>query len=258
MKVFFSWSGGKSHGIAKVLADWIPCVVQAVDPWISSKDIDRGSIWFSEISDQLRETNFGVVLVTKENQDRPWLLFEAGALSKGLTESRVCTVLVDLNVRDIDSGSPLRQLNHSMLDKEGVLSLVRTINSRLDSGSIPEKRLEQTFNAMWPELAGRVEEIQRSDPAPTSPERNDQDVLNDILENVLRINKKVSAGGSLRSGPYIDSQHAKILIRNLVKMGNDREDVVEAIEGLAPSRWVNFHLDEYFDRDPDCDPESPV
>ncbi|MBH1590384.1 hypothetical protein I5T82_17210 [Stenotrophomonas maltophilia] len=258
MKVFFSWSGGKSHGIAKVLADWIPCVVQAVDPWISSKDIDRGSIWFSEISDQLRETNFGVVLVTKENQDRPWLLFEAGALSKGLTESRVCTVLVDLNVRDIDSGSPLRQLNHSMLDKEGVLSLVRTINSRLDSGSLPEKRLEQTFNAMWPELAGRVEEIQRSDPAPTSPERNDQDVLNDILENVLRINKKVSAGVSLRSGPYIDSQHAKILIRNLVKMGNDREDVVEAIEGLAPSRWVNFHLDEYFDRDPDCDPESPV
>ena len=61
--------------------------MQAIDPWISSKDIDRGSIWFNEIFDELKDTNFGIVFVTKENQDKPWLLFESGALCKGLAES---------------------------------------------------------------------------------------------------------------------------------------------------------------------------
>ena len=256
MKAFLSWSGSKSHRMAKALADWLPCVVQAVDPWISSKDIDRGSIWFNEIFEQLKNTNFGIVLVTKENQDKPWLLFESGALSKGLTENRICTVLVDLNVRDIDSGSPLRQLNHTTLDKDGVLRLVKTINKKLDSGQLQEKRLEQTFNAMWPELAEKIEEIQKSDPAPITPERNDQDVLNDILENVLRINKKVSSGSPLRSHRYIDPHHARALIKNLIKMDNDRGDVLEAIEGLVPDRWANDHLDEYFGKDPDDDSAS--
>lgn len=82
--------------------------MQAVKPWISSKDIDRGSIWFTEITDQLKDTNFGVLFVTRDNQSKPWLLFEAGALSKGLTENRVCTVLVDLTVSDIEAGSPFQ------------------------------------------------------------------------------------------------------------------------------------------------------
>jgi hypothetical protein len=241
--------------MAKALADWLPCVVQAVDPWISSKDIDRGSIWFNEIFEQLKDTNFGIVLVTKENQDKPWLLFESGALSKGLAENRICTVLVDLNVRDIDSASPLRQLNHTTLDRDGVLGLVKTINKKLDSGQLQEKRLEQTFNAMWAELAEKIEEIQQSDPAPTTPERNDQDVLNDILENVLRINKKVSAGSS-RSHRFIDPNHARVLIKNLIKMGNDRGDVLEALDELVPDYWVNRRLDEYFGKDPDDDVAS--
>ena len=251
MKAFLSWSGSKSHRMAKALADWLPCVVQALEPWISSKDIDRGSIWFNEIFEQLKDTNFGIVLVTKENKDKPWLMFESGALSKGLTENRICTVLVDLNVRDIDSGSPLRQLNHTALDKDGVLSLVKTINKKLDNGQLQEKRLEQTFNAMWPDLAGKIDEILKADPAPTTPERTDKDVLNDILENVLRINKRVSIGPPMRSHKYIDAQHAKALIKNLVKMDNDRGDVLEAIDGLVPDRWANDQLDEYFGKDPD-------
>lgn len=252
MKAFLSWSGSKSHRMAKALADWLPCVVQALEPWISSKDIDRGSIWFNEIFEQLKDTNFGIVLVTKENQDKPWLMFESGALSKGLTENRICTVLVDLNVRDIDSGSPLRQLNHTTLDKDGVLSLVKTINKKLDSGQLQEKRLEQTFNAMWPDLAAKIEEILKSDPAPTTPERSDKDVLNDILETVLGINKKVLSGSPGRSRRYIDPHQARALIKRLIKMGNDRGDVLEVIDGIVPDGWANRHLDGYFGKDPDA------
>lgn len=250
MKVFFSWSGQKSHKVAHTFAEWLPCVVQAVAPWISSKDIDRGAIWFSEILEQLQGTNFGVVLVTKENQDKPWLMFETGALSKGLRDSRICTVLVDLHVRDIDSGSPLHQLNHTSLEKEGVLSLLKTINKGLESGQLPEHRLEQTFSAMWPTLEASITEILSSGPAPSVPHRTDKDVLNDILDNVLQINRTVAISSRGRSR-YIDSHHAEVLIKQLIKMDYDRGDVIEATDGLIPEQWLKARLNEYFGPDPE-------
>ncbi|CAC9976768.1 hypothetical protein [Flavobacterium panici] len=53
MKVFISWSGERSKKVAELLDDWLQCVIQAVNPWMSSKDIDRGALWFTEINDQL-------------------------------------------------------------------------------------------------------------------------------------------------------------------------------------------------------------
>ena len=66
MRIFLSWSGNKSHQIAVAFSEWIPCVIQAVKPWVSSKDIDRGSIWFNEILEQLKDTHFGIVFVTND------------------------------------------------------------------------------------------------------------------------------------------------------------------------------------------------
>lgn len=243
MKIFLSWSGDKSHKVAKAFYDWIPCVIQMADPWISSKDIDRGSIWFSEVLDQVKDTNFGIVFVTKENQAKPWLLFESGALSKGLTDNRICTVLVDLNVRDIDQDSPFRQVNHTSLIKQSILDLVRTINKSVEAGHILEGRLEQTFNGMWPNLEDSLKEALVGDPAPMEPGRKDKDVLNDILENVLSINRKVSSPSfhGLHS-KYIEQDMAKTLLTRLIAMGLDRKNILEITGDLIPVGYVNRYL----------------
>ena len=89
MRVFLSWSGERSRRVAELLDDWLQCVIQAADPWMSSKDIDRGALWFSEITDQLANTAIGVVCLTKENKNKPWILFESGALAKGISSNRV-------------------------------------------------------------------------------------------------------------------------------------------------------------------------
>lgn len=251
MKTFLSWSGNKSHAIANLFAEWAPCVVQAISPWISSRDIDRGAIWFSEITEQLKDTNFGVLFVTRENQARPWLLFEAGALSKGLTESRVCTVLVDLNVRDIEAGSPLQQLNHTILDKEGMLSLIRTMNKRIEAGQVPEKRLDQTFGAMWPQFDSQYKAILKAEPTQLAPERDDKDVLNDILENVLSIKRRVSGGSAIRDGRIIQRPQAEQLVKQLVNLNLDREEIKAAVDGLIPFRWLCDHLVDYFGNEED-------
>lgn len=249
MKTFLSWSGNKSHSVAALFSDWVPCIVQAVDPWISSRDIDRGAIWFTEITEQLKDTNFGVLFVTRENQTRPWLLFEAGALSKGLTESRVCTVLIDLNVRDIEPGSPLQQLNHTTLEKDGLVSLLKTMNRRMEAGQVLENRLEQTFNAMWPDFESKCKAILAAEPAQVAPEREDNDVLNEILENVLSIKRRVGDSGLIREGSHIHRMHAERLLKQLVKMDLDRGDIEEAVGGLIPGLWLARRLDGYFNKE---------
>lgn len=246
MKSFLSWSGRKSHQVAIAFSEWLPCVIQAVELWVSSEDIDRGSIWLNEIFEQLKDTNFGLVFVTKENQSKPWLLFESGALSKGLTENRVCTVLVDLQVRDIDSSSPIKHLNHTTLAKPDVLKLLKTINKHLDQGKIQEGRLETAFDALWPSLESKLSEILKLEPESQEPAREDKDVLNDILENVLSINKRVSSGLHRGSVHHIEKHHAEALLKRLVKMDMDRGDIEEAMEDIVPTHWIRKQLHEIF------------
>ena len=56
MKVFVSWSGNASHDVAKALKDWLPNVIQAVDVFLSSEDIAKGSVWFHELGEVLDES----------------------------------------------------------------------------------------------------------------------------------------------------------------------------------------------------------
>ena len=95
--------GERSKQVGLLLDEWIKCVIQAINPWISVHDIERGSLWFSEITNQLADTSIGIICLTKENKNKPWIpVFEAGALAKGLTSNRVCTLLVDLNGSDLE------------------------------------------------------------------------------------------------------------------------------------------------------------
>lgn len=93
MKVFLSWSGSRSEAVARALRSWLPDVLQAVEPWLSSSDIQAGARWASELELQLQESGVGIICLTPENLTAPWVLFEAGALSKSLGSAYVCPYL---------------------------------------------------------------------------------------------------------------------------------------------------------------------
>lgn len=78
MKVFLSWSGDRSRVVADVLRNWLPSVLQAVRPYFSPEDIEKGSKWSLEISRELDASDYGILCVTTENVASPWMLFEAG------------------------------------------------------------------------------------------------------------------------------------------------------------------------------------
>lgn len=187
MKVFLSWSGNRSLRVAELLHRWIPCVIQAADPWISSNNLDRGSVWFSEIYDQLRNSAVGIICITGDNKDKPWILFEAGALAKGLGSTRPCTFLVDLQPEDIDG--PLAQLNHTLPTRESVLSLVRTINNAVGERALAADVLQRVFDQFWPQFETDFNRVLGEHlPESVSQPRNDRDLLVEILENTRSLN----------------------------------------------------------------------
>lgn len=126
MKVFISWSGARSRAVADALHWWFPMVLQNVVPFVSAKDIDKGSNWTVELARELETTQFGVVCLTRENLNSPWLHYEVGAITKSVA-SRVCPILFGVSKSDV--GSPLNQLQLTDLDQEDIL---RRDRSNLD------------------------------------------------------------------------------------------------------------------------------
>jgi hypothetical protein len=225
MKIFISWSGERSRQVADLLSNWIQCVLQAVDPWLSSKDIDRGSLWFSEITNQLSNTHNGIVCLTKSNLDKPWILFESGALAKGLNSSRVYTFLIDLTSNDVKD--PLAQFNHTLPTKDGVYQLVRTINNSLEPNALKENILSNVFETYWPQFEKDFKEIiKNTKDEDVVIERPKEDIMNEILQSVRGLDRRVR---SMEEIDYIirnQISHSDIkLNQNNLRMKNDKNSL---------------------------------
>ncbi|WP_143884386.1 TIR domain-containing protein [Chryseobacterium binzhouense] len=223
MKVFISWSGERSRQVAELLDDWIQCVIQVVDPWMSSKDIDRGALWFTEISDQLAATGVGIVCLTKENKNKPWILFESGALAKGLNSNRVCTFLIDLTPNDLEN--PLAQFNHTFPTKEGVWELVRTINLTLKDRALKESILEKVFNTYWPQFESKFSTIIINTPENENLEKRDEsDIMGDVLSTVRMLDRRLRNMESFNRNKLQSADSNHINRRELLQLIKDHLD----------------------------------
>lgn len=191
MKVFMSWSGQRSKAAAELLHDWIKCVIQASRPWISTRGIGRGSVWFSEINNELKDTSVGIICLTHQNKNAPWILFEAGALAKGLTTTKVCTFLVDLSPADIQD--PLAQFNHTMPSKDGMMSLAVTLNSSLEM-PLDGQTLGAVFEAFWPQFERDFAALLDKNPQEVVVEvRSESSMLEEILESTRGLGQRMRA-----------------------------------------------------------------
>lgn len=181
MKVFISWSGPQSRGVAELLKRWLKRVLQATDPWISTEDIEKGSIWFNEIGTQLKDTAVGIICLTAENLNAPWILFEAGGLAKGLSQNRVCTFLIGITDRDLTP--PLSQFNATKATKEDVFKLVQSINGWMGDKALDAVALADTFEVFWPMFEKECKQSLDSAVAgPKIKKRPTDEVLDELLQ----------------------------------------------------------------------------
>lgn len=166
MKVFISWSGEMSHKVASALHNWLPYVIQAVNPFVSSGDINKGERWGDVLSKELEDMEFGIICLTPYNIRAPWLNFEAGALSKSINHSFLSPFLFHVEPSEIQG--PLSQFQSTVYGKEDVFNLLSSINNRLGTGGkLEPKLLRETFDTWWPKLKDELDRVEKSQESET-------------------------------------------------------------------------------------------
>ncbi|GGA16447.1 toll/interleukin-1 receptor domain-containing protein [Dyella nitratireducens] len=176
MKLFISWSGERSKALALALKEWFPLVLHYADPWLSEADIEAGQRWADAVAKELEACNFGILCVTRENLNSPWVLFEAGALAKSLEGGRVIPLLLDLDFRDISG--PLAQFQAKKCEKNGLLETIQSINQ--SAANPTDERYKQLFEALWPDLDKKISDI----PKPSDPVRQTR-TQSEVLEELV-------------------------------------------------------------------------
>lgn len=187
MKVFLSWSGHKSHEVALALRDWLPSVIQSIEPYVSSEDIDKGARWSTDIAKELEDSTFGILCVTKENFEAPWLLFEAGALSKMMDKSSVCPFIFDLKRAEVKG--PILQFQSTVFEKSDVKKLVLSLNKACGETSLKDDFLNKTFDVWWPNLEENLKKITPTKEVAKVEDKPDNGISNEMLEEILELSR---------------------------------------------------------------------
>lgn len=192
MKVFISWSGELSKKISKELKSWLQLCIQSLDVFYSEQDIEKGDMWNEKITEELSETNYGIVCLTDANKNSPWLHFESGALSKQLN-SKVATIAVNINLTDIKG--PLTSFQATKLEETDMYKLLESINANIER-PLNENLLKVSFDAFWPGFINNVNNIienynQKADK--NNSKINVADAVEEILKLVRNQNKVINS-----------------------------------------------------------------
>jgi hypothetical protein len=190
MKVLISWSGEPSHRVALLLRESLPLFIQVADPWVSSEDIDRGTLWRTELAKELEQGSTGILCITRDNVASPWVNFEAGALDKTPETARVIPFLFEMRPSDIRG--PIADLmgaiyeRGSSKNKEEFRKLLGSLNTSRNPPYVAAEVFKSTFEMMWPDFETRLDALATEaehladQPAPKAPEASE------ILEEVLQ------------------------------------------------------------------------
>jgi hypothetical protein len=173
--------------MAQALRDWIPLVLDEVKPWFSGKDIPAGERWSSEVGSRLEDTNFGILCLTRENLQAPWLLFEAGALSKAVEEGAVCPYLLDVDVSEVSG--PLSQFQAKKADKNSTVEMIQDINRKL-TPALDSITLSKRCNALWPDLEKSLEMIPKDAELERAPTRPEPEILEELVGRIRAMDRR--------------------------------------------------------------------
>ena len=185
MKIFLSWSGKLSKETAELLKKYLPPLLD-VNTFMSSHDIESGERWTQKLAFELEQSNFGLVCFTSTNLTAPWLLYEAGAISK-LGSSSVCGLLLD-NLNTTDITGPLAQFQHIRFIEGDFLKLINEINLRIEKPK-DKDQLRLLFDALWPKIHEEYSVMLKRNESGASPhrERTDRELLEELLIKVRKI-----------------------------------------------------------------------
>lgn len=228
MKVFISWSGAKSHKVGLAFREWLPSVIQSLEPYVSSEDIDKGARWSSDIAKELEDSTFGILCVTKDNLLAPWLSFEAGALSKTMDKSFVTPFLFD--IKRVEVNGPILQFQSTVFEKDDLKKLLDTLNKACGDSGINQARLDKTFEVWYSNLEESLNKI--------------KDDGNDENDEVEKVSTKLESTPIIEEILELSRDNQKLLRNPDSKVSESIEDVKNRLDYIASRFERNMDMDE--------------
>lgn len=147
LEIFISWSGARSKALAAALAEWLPQVNPHFKPWMSDASLEAGQRWNRVLDAKLSKCHIGIICVTPENTDSPWMIFEAGAISKYSNRARVCPILYGMHPDQVEG--PLAQFQSTVFERASIERLVAGFNAKLTDKQLDPKTLSANVAATW-------------------------------------------------------------------------------------------------------------
>lgn len=226
MKVFISWSGNKSHKVGMIFREWLPSVIQSLEPYVSSEDIDKGARWSNDIAKELENSTFGILCVTKDNLYAPWLSFEAGALSKTMDKSFVTPFLFDIKRSEVNG--PILQFQSTVFEKDDIKKLMHTLNKACGENGISSSMLDKAFEVWYPTLESELNKLKECDEnaieIPSKEQMHSTEIIEEILE-LSRDNQKLLRNPDTKLIESIDGLKEQMdLISSRLVRNIDREE----------------------------------
>lgn len=144
--VFLSWSGKPSKYLGNRLMKYLPSIVPDVNLFFSPT-ITAGAQWAKKIERAIRDADYALLCVTKDNLNSSWMNFEAGALWKSPRRLHVCPLLLDITPNKLSG--PLSVFQAKRFRKTEFYDICSDLarKTRLDV-----TRLQNNFKAIWPLL----------------------------------------------------------------------------------------------------------
>lgn len=168
--VFISWSKEPSKQIAeeiKQLFEAVFAINGNIKFFLSSSDgggIGKGERFLKVLNENLSKCNFGIIVLTKNNIEQPWIMYEAGSLAKDLEKGKVTPIFFD--IEEIEKGSPLFQFQHVKYAKEEFYELAKSIlKAYYNDDSLTENaknNILKSLDEKWPRFEESVDEMLKS------------------------------------------------------------------------------------------------
>lgn len=158
MTVHLIWSKQQSKNLASLLYIWLPQVIPDIKPWMSDKDIAKGTEWFRELQEALKHSSTCIICLTSENIRSPWIYYETGAIATNIKDVSIYPYLLK-NSQHILNDGPLAQWQFTIATESDTWNLIKTLNEKASSSSRKLAPLEKTFQAQWPNFKKQLDQI---------------------------------------------------------------------------------------------------
>lgn len=189
-KIYLIWAGEVSKKVAVQFKYFSENVfAPSLTSFMSETDIMAGELSVSTLMNELKECEFGIAFIYKDNARAPWVNFEIGALQCSTIAHGVSVLIIDNDQTSL-AGTPLSDLQYKLFDKEGLWSILSRIvrAAQLDDNI---ETFKSRFGCYYSEFKKECDEIiktNNSKPSQNTSSKKLEGSFEQILSELVSIN----------------------------------------------------------------------